>query len=46
MKFLLQLFIIITIVSCTKFGKNVTVKGRVMNPVTGQGIEGAEAACF
>ncbi|TSJ39999.1 carboxypeptidase-like regulatory domain-containing protein [Fluviicola chungangensis] len=38
MKFLLQLFIIITIVSCTKFGKNMTVKGRVLNPITGEGI--------
>ena len=28
--------------ACTKFGKNVTVKGRVLNPVTGQGIVGAE----
>ncbi len=23
---------------CTKFGKNMTVKGRVLNPVTGEGI--------
>ena len=29
-------------VSCTKFGKNVTVKGRVLNPVTGQGVAVAE----
>ena len=28
--------------SCTKFGKNVTIKGRVLNPVTGEGIAGAE----
>ena len=27
---------------CTKFGKNVTIKGRVLNPITGEGIEGAE----
>ncbi len=26
--------------SCTKFGKNVYVDGRVYNPVTGEGIEG------
>jgi hypothetical protein len=38
--FLLGLSIIIA--SCTKFGKNVTITGRVMNPVTGEGIEGAE----
>ncbi|TSJ39996.1 carboxypeptidase-like regulatory domain-containing protein [Fluviicola chungangensis] len=30
------------VAGCTKFGKNVTIKGRVMNPITGQGIEGAE----
>ncbi len=24
--------------TCTKFGKNVTVKGRVLNPITGEGI--------
>ncbi len=28
--------------SCTKFGKNVTVKGRVLNPITGEGIAGVE----
>ncbi|TSJ40002.1 carboxypeptidase-like regulatory domain-containing protein [Fluviicola chungangensis] len=38
----LFLILVLALVSCTKFGKNVTVKGRVMNPVTGQGIEGAE----
>ncbi len=42
MRFLISFFILTTIISCTKFGKNVTVKGRVMNPVTGAGIEGAE----
>jgi hypothetical protein len=26
---------------CTKFGKNMTVKGRVLNPVTGEGIPNA-----
>jgi hypothetical protein len=34
------LFMLFT--SCTKFGKNVTVKGKVVNPVTGMGIEGIE----
>ncbi len=31
-----------TFTSCTKFGKNVTVTGRVVNPLTGQGFEGLE----
>ncbi len=38
MKFFLPLFILTMILSCTKFGKNVTVKGRVVNPITGEGI--------
>jgi hypothetical protein len=43
MKNLLTLFLIVALSSaCTKFGKNVTIKGRVLNPITGQGIEGAE----
>lgn len=41
MRFFL-LLVLILFFSCTKFGKNVTLKGRVMNPVTGEGIEGAE----
>ena len=28
--------------ACTKFGKNVTIEGRVMNPITGEGIAGIE----
>ena len=28
--------------SCTKIGKNITVKGRVLNPITGVGISGVE----
>ncbi len=32
----------LTFTSCTKFGKNVTVTGRVVNPITGQGFEGLE----
>ena len=39
-------FIVIAIASCTKFGKNVTLKGRVMNPVTSEGIEGAEVKLY
>src|SRR5690554_6421151 len=27
---------------CTKFGKNITIEGRVENSVTGEGIEGVE----
>src|SRR5690606_17662785 len=33
--------LISTTVSCTKFGKNITVKGRVLNPITNEGYEGA-----
>jgi hypothetical protein len=36
MKYLLSLFILVMITSCTKLGKNVTLKGRVMNPITGE----------
>ena len=38
--------IISLLASCTKFGKNVTLKGRVLNPVTGEGIEGAEVKLY
>ena len=41
----LLLFSILILTSCTKFGKNVTL-GRVMNPVTGEGIEGAEVKLY
>ena len=34
----LLLFSILILTSCTKFGKNVTVKGRVVNPITGEGV--------
>ncbi|HRO76470.1 MAG TPA: hypothetical protein PLP27_10015 [Crocinitomicaceae bacterium] len=33
--------VLFTAVSCTKFGKNITVKGRVYNPITNEGYEGA-----
>jgi hypothetical protein len=33
--------VIITFSTCTKFGKNITVKGRVLNPITGEGYAGA-----
>ena len=42
MRTLFALLIILIAASCTKFGKNVTLKGQVLNPVTGEGIEGAE----
>lgn len=37
-------FALFLLLSCTKFGKNVTVKGYVLNPITGQGIEGIEVS--
>ena len=40
MKNLALLIILLTFLGCTKLGKNITVKGRVLNPITGQGIEG------
>lgn len=40
---LLIIFLLLgTMNSCTKFGKNVTIEGRVVNPITGEGISGAE----
>ncbi|HRO76469.1 MAG TPA: hypothetical protein PLP27_10010 [Crocinitomicaceae bacterium] len=32
--------VLFTAVSCTKFGKNITVKGRVINPITNEPISG------
>ncbi|WP_246073874.1 carboxypeptidase-like regulatory domain-containing protein [Fluviicola chungangensis] len=37
---------IILISSCTKFGKNVTIKGRVVNPITGEGIPNAPVVMY
>ncbi len=34
--------VLITLASCTKIGRNITVKGKVINPITGQGISGVE----
>lgn len=31
-----------TLSSCTKFKKNVSIEGFVVNPITGEGISGAE----
>lgn len=32
--------------SCTKFGKNMTIKGRVLNPITGEGIANAPVIMY
>ena len=38
MKYIIGIFILLTLLfSCTKFGKNITVTGRVLNPITGKG---------
>ena len=42
MKYLIIIISFIFLLSCTKSGKNVTLKGRVLNPITGDGIAGAE----
>src|SRR5690554_6271414 len=42
-KLLIIIFLLLgTMNSCTKFGKNVTIEGRVINPVTGEGISGVK----
>jgi len=47
MRFLLILpGIFLVFLSCTKFGKNVTVKGRVLNPITGEGIPNAPVVMY
>lgn len=46
MRTLFALILILITASCTKLGKNVTLKGRVVNPVTGEGIEGAEVKLY
>ncbi len=47
MKYIIIYFLIlINITACTKFGKTYRVKGRVLNPVTGQGIQGAEVRIY
>lgn len=35
-------FLLFAVGSCTKFGKNITIEGRVLNPITGKGISGVE----
>ncbi|MBW7867651.1 MAG: carboxypeptidase regulatory-like domain-containing protein [Brumimicrobium sp.] len=39
---ILSIILLLSLFSCTKFGKNVTVKGRVLNPITGEGISGVQ----
>ncbi len=34
--------ILMIVFACTKIGKNITVKGRVLNPITGEAHEGIE----
>jgi hypothetical protein len=46
MRTLFALILILITASCTKFGKNVTLKGRAVNPITGEGIEGAEVRLY
>lgn len=41
MRYLFFLIVLIISLSCTKFGKNITVKGRALNPITGEGIPNA-----
>jgi hypothetical protein len=41
-KIFLIFLLALPLFTCTKFGKNVTIKGRVMNPITGAGIPDAE----
>ena len=36
----IYIFLLTTLTTCTKFGKNVYVDGRIYNPITGEGIEG------
>ncbi len=38
LKIIFGLSLLFVLSTCTKFGKNVTVKGRVLNPLTGEGI--------
>ena len=38
----ISILFLMTLSSCTKFGKNVTIEGRVENPITGEGISGVK----
>jgi len=39
----ISILLVFLLFSCTKFGRNVTIKGKVINPVTQEPIEGVEA---
>lgn len=42
MKHLIFLLISLSLVACTKFGRTHTAKGKVINPITGEGIPNAQ----
>ncbi|MBI2259622.1 MAG: hypothetical protein HYU67_12100 [Flavobacteriia bacterium] len=44
MKTTIFIFLVILTTSCTKFGENIYVKGKVVNPATGKGIPNVEIA--
>lgn len=47
MRFYLNfLGMLLILASCTKFGKNMTIKGRVLNPITGQGISNVPVVMY
>lgn len=41
-QFFIFLVLFSVFLSCTKVGKNITIKGRVLNPITGEGIPNVE----
>jgi hypothetical protein len=45
-KFGMLLFLVVLFASCKKLGKNTVIKGRVLNPITGEGIEGAKLSIY
>ncbi len=42
MRLIIRISIFLFLFSCTKDGKNITVRGRIYNPVTGEGISDCE----
>ena len=42
MRKLLYISVLMFLFSCTKFGKNITIKGKAINPATGEGIAGVK----
>ena len=44
MKLIVAPIILTLLFSCTKFGKTYRVKGKVINPITGEGFAGAEVS--